>query len=452
MQIGGQKMFDKKKEYALVLGGGGAKGAYEIGAWKALKELGIKFNAIIGNSVGSLNGALIAQGDYRKAQKLWETTTIEKVIDIPPELVKNGRFYLDSKNFGVLKKLQQMIFKNLGLDTNPLRNLIKKNINENKIRKKGIDFGLLTFQLNDFKPLEIFIEDIPQGMLGDYLLASASLPGFKSTEINGKKFVDGGVYDNIPYDMAKRRGYKRIIVIDISGIGVNRNEDISGTNTIYIKNSLDIGSVLDFNPEIAKQLMNLGYLDTMKVFNKNYGVKYFYNYNERIMKKLDNLLMQDDIKKEYLKYLKLKKTNIDWKIIKNEIYNILPYEYKNYKYISLALAECGALSLNIERNKLYNLEDFINTIWLKHNELDKKVTLITDRKISIFELLANKFCNINFAKNIIQIFNKAAREYEKYLEIIFDKSDLHSKALNNFFPHLMGANIFFVLLKKYFKQ
>ena len=52
-------VIDLDVEYSLVLEGGGAKGAYQIGAWKALKEAGVKINAVAGTSVGALNGALI---------------------------------------------------------------------------------------------------------------------------------------------------------------------------------------------------------------------------------------------------------------------------------------------------------------------------------------------------------------------------------------------------------
>ena len=59
------------KPYGLILAGGGAKGAYQIGAWKAMRELNIEFEAIAGASVGAINGAMIAQGDLdRKSTRL----------------------------------------------------------------------------------------------------------------------------------------------------------------------------------------------------------------------------------------------------------------------------------------------------------------------------------------------------------------------------------------------
>lgn len=63
-------VIDISKEYGLVLEGGGAKGAYQIGAWKALKEAGVKINAVAGTSVGALNGALICMDELEMAQQM----------------------------------------------------------------------------------------------------------------------------------------------------------------------------------------------------------------------------------------------------------------------------------------------------------------------------------------------------------------------------------------------
>ena len=64
---------DKGRRYGIVLEGGGARGAYQIGAWKALKEAGIQIQGAAGTSVGALNGALICMDDFETAEKIWET-------------------------------------------------------------------------------------------------------------------------------------------------------------------------------------------------------------------------------------------------------------------------------------------------------------------------------------------------------------------------------------------
>ena len=84
---------------ALVLAGGGAKGSYEMGVWKALRKLGMKFDIITGTSIGALNGALMVQNSYFKGMHLWLNTdfyklfgselqdmkTIKKMIKVSPQ-------------------------------------------------------------------------------------------------------------------------------------------------------------------------------------------------------------------------------------------------------------------------------------------------------------------------------------------------------------------------------
>ena len=53
-------VIDITREYGLVLDGGGARGAYQIGAWKALTEAGVKVSAVAGTSVGAQGGADMA--------------------------------------------------------------------------------------------------------------------------------------------------------------------------------------------------------------------------------------------------------------------------------------------------------------------------------------------------------------------------------------------------------
>ena len=76
---------DTSKEYGLVLEGGGAKGAFQIGAWKALVKAGVRIRGIAGTSVGGLNGALIAAGEVSEAEALWENMTYSQVMDVNDE-------------------------------------------------------------------------------------------------------------------------------------------------------------------------------------------------------------------------------------------------------------------------------------------------------------------------------------------------------------------------------
>ena len=69
---------DRNKTYGLALEGGGAKGAYQIGAWKALREAGIRFSAVSGTSVGALNGAMIVMDDLERLKTSGTTFTFPR--------------------------------------------------------------------------------------------------------------------------------------------------------------------------------------------------------------------------------------------------------------------------------------------------------------------------------------------------------------------------------------
>ncbi len=382
----------RKKKYALVLAGGGAKGAYQIGAWKAFRELNIEFEAIVGSSVGALNGALIAQNDYKIALDLWENISLEKIIKIPNGLFQDGKFHINRMNISYLKQLRDEFFKFGGLDTSPLKNIINASLNENKIRKSGMDFGILTYELSDLKSKELFLEDIPQGLINDYLLASSTLPGFKATIIKGKQFLDGGLADNIPFAAIKERGYKKIIVVDVSGLGINRRPDMAGTETIYIKNSIDMGTIVDFSRKFINDYIQLGYLDTMKVFEKIYGIYYFYNFDKKTIGRLQNFLYRDTVINEYSRYLTKNhpETKED---INTRIKEILPEEIQNFYYNVISLAECAALELKLERNRLYNFEEILLEIWKQFLPEKKRIFDIQINKngiIGFFDRLSGK--------------------------------------------------------------
>ncbi|HCJ56403.1 MAG TPA: patatin, partial [Clostridiaceae bacterium] len=129
--------------YGLVLGGGGAKGSYEIGVWKALRELEIPLIGVAGTSVGALNGAMVVQGDYDKAFDLWTTISVETVISMNKAISELDR----GKKAEEIKKLIVAAVNSGGLDVTPLKKLLASTIDEDKIRESGMDFGVVTFSL-----------------------------------------------------------------------------------------------------------------------------------------------------------------------------------------------------------------------------------------------------------------------------------------------------------------
>lgn len=203
-------------KYGLALAGGGAKGAYQFGVWTALRELGIEIQGIVGTSIGALNGAAIIQGDYDALYELWHNLKASYILNISDEIydkIRNVDF--SSTSFSELFDEVKHIIDLDGLDVSPLKDLIHSILNEEKIRNSGMDFGLVTVSITDLEALELYIEDIPEGQLKDYLLATAYLPFFKRERLQGKYFLDGMYYNNLPTNMLVEKGYDRIIEVHL---------------------------------------------------------------------------------------------------------------------------------------------------------------------------------------------------------------------------------------------
>lgn len=267
------------RPYGLILAGGGAKGAYQIGAWRALRELGITFEAIAGVSIGAINGALIAQGDYDRAVELWSSVEVKSGIQMDTELREPENLF----SFSNLPQIFREVVRNGGVDVTPARNLIAEYVDEEKVRASGIPLGLVTFQLSSMKPVEVFLDEMQEGLLVDYLMLSARFPGLHNQSPDGAKYLDGGVYDNAPIGMLRDRGINRFIVLDISSMkGVGHKAEFSCAEFVYIRpnDPKELGEAFEFDKSMTEMRMEMGYLDTKKAFGLLSGNRYYFRPKE----------------------------------------------------------------------------------------------------------------------------------------------------------------------------
>lgn len=291
--------------FGLVLEGGGTKGAYHLGAYKALNELGIEIKAIVGASIGAVNGALFAQGDFLVAEQIWDDISVTDIIKLP-ENIPECENVLDVKNVRLFYK--EMLQKK-GLNTTPFEKLVDKYIDEEKLRGSSIDFGLATFNVTGVKEERLFAEDIPYGMLADYILASACFPIFQPKKIKNSVFIDGGVTNNMPVDMLIKKGYRDIICIEIGGVGLSRKVSGAGHNIITVKTGTGSVKTLDFSHDSINEARRLGYFDTLLTFGKVWGTKYYFDsceYSSAKMKYSDKLLYGLELAAEYMGLDRLK--------------------------------------------------------------------------------------------------------------------------------------------------
>lgn len=260
---------------AIVLSGGGAKGGYEIGVWKAFRRLGINFDIVTGTSVGALNGVLMVQNDFFKAYKLWSFMNYKKVMDIE---IKGKYSTLRGRN-EIISKYTKGAIKG-GIEMNPLRSIVDKLWNENKFYNSKISYGLVTTYFPSFKGKYVTKENTSSLEFIDYLMASAAcFPAFKMKKIGTSNFIDGGYYDNMPINLAIKLGATDVIAINLGAVGLNRKVVNKNVNIKIIKPRNNLGNFLAFEKSYAKMAIKFGYNDVLKEYNVLDGNIYTFKKN-----------------------------------------------------------------------------------------------------------------------------------------------------------------------------
>jgi NTE family protein len=191
-----------------VLGGGGARGAAQVGVLQALFEAGIEAPAaIVGTSVGALNGASIAAypslAGTMMLREVWLSRQAAAVFQAHP--------------LGIILS---------GLRRDHLSVMPQQNVRRLIDRAEGLS-GMTTFEQLRV-PLAVVATDMNagkpavfrSGLLAPALLASTAIPGlFPSVRINDREHLDGGVVDNTPMNIAVDDGAKEVLAISLMGGG-----------------------------------------------------------------------------------------------------------------------------------------------------------------------------------------------------------------------------------------
>ena len=400
--------------YGLVLEGGGARGAYHIGAYRALNEQGMEFQGVTGTSIGALNGAMIVQGDYERCHEIWHDVKYSMVIDADDEEMERIRQPKRTKEeWSMLAGRIKTIIADRGFDITPARNLIDTHIDENKIRRSGKDFGMVTVSLTDRRPLNVFLEDIPTGELKDFLIASSYLPIFKSEKINGKTYLDGGLYDNLPFNMLKDKGYENLILVRTNAMGFTRKVKLPELNVLMISPSESLGRTFDFESNRARKNINLGYYDGLKAIKGLLGTKYYVESRKDEDYYLEYLLgLTESQVRQIEKILKLPEIPYRRSLLENiipKISSMLGIDKDcSYEDLTIGLLEKMAEELCIERFEIYTFEELFDKIKGKKYIKDKE-------EVSRLNRIIEKV-------DIIPILNKEEALLE-IASIVFDKRD-----------------------------
>lgn len=232
----------------LVFSGGGGKGAYQIGVWRSLRELGLEGQvvAVSGTSVGALNAALYLKGDLEFAEQLWNSISNEMLLLPSPD--SEDSFF---SNAG-LQQLLDGALSQPDRSPPPLCFATCKRLDDGQVRY---------FELRHL---------INSGYRRQILLASSALPGvFPPVVVDGERYIDGGANgDNIPVYPLTLEGISTVLVVHLSREEPAAAPQFPEIEVIDLFPSENLGGffsgTVDFSPDGARRRINIGYQDGIR--------------------------------------------------------------------------------------------------------------------------------------------------------------------------------------------
>lgn len=235
----------------IVFEGGGGKGAYQIGAWKAIRELGIErfVTCVSGTSVGALNAALFYMGSLSCAEELWRSITDDDILyKKEVDVFGNGDCIFSQEK---LESLIETAIRGTSKSEN-----CKKCYVTCRYRDKN---EYRYFKWSDFIDIELRKK---------VLLSSSAIPVvFESINIDGEWYVDGGANgDNIPVKPLEKEKLDCIIVIHLSEKPAQITTFQGLLIEIFPTENLGgfIQGTMDFHPQSIEKRIKMGYEDTQK--------------------------------------------------------------------------------------------------------------------------------------------------------------------------------------------
>lgn len=415
---------------AVVLSGGGSKGAYQIGVWKALRKLKISYDIVTGTSVGALNAALMTQKTYYKALWFWHNIGFKDVID---EKISDDYNTKKGKKAIFRKYFKKAI--NGGMTINNLEKTVSKTLNEKKLYKSNVDLGIVTFKLKTMKPVLLTKKKIKKDKLKDYLVASAScFPAFNKKIIDDVSYIDGGIYDNLPINLAIDMGATEVIAVDLNEIGIKQKVKNDLIDVIYITPNNDIGSFLVFDKKLSRRAIRFGYNDAMKTFKNFEGDKYTFRFGSLDLNynKYKIIMME-----EFNKLFELQSKTLLNKIAKVTIFRkFLNSSDDIIKKDFNKLYENLGYTFDLDDSIIYNTIKFNKKIIRKFSKLsvDKDIQKkLSETKIKAF--LSNGEI-IKFMYDLINNNDKNLNKYiflfpNQFLQALYLKVTIESKKLLN---------------------
>ncbi len=259
----------------LVLAGGGGKGAYQIGVWKAFRELGVDkyIEGVSGTSIGALNAALFAQGSYPLAEAIWMEITREKILPLDniEFFTKGIKLFLGNKNINFIKRFTPKMLEQGSVSRQGLEEIVDGKLDLAKVKHTSLPIYAACTELPSIRTKYFKLNNLEEQDIKKVLFATSALPTFYECEqINCRKYIDGGMVDNVPVQPLYGEGCNVIFVVHLNREASIDKSKFPNARIIEITPSREqggiLGGILDFSPESIRKRMVIGYEDTMNLF------------------------------------------------------------------------------------------------------------------------------------------------------------------------------------------
>ena len=316
----------------LVLEGGGVKGSYQIGAYYAFKNRHMKFNYIVGTSIGAFNAAILACGKEKSLLKFWKEIDVGLLLDFDKEFTNSfNEQGFSLKTIRGLRHTLKGVLVNHGVPTEKIKKVASELIDEKRLRKSKINFGLATLKFTKLIPTYMYTKDIKEGLVVDSIMASCYLPFFKLEKIiDNDYYLDGGFFDKCPTSMLLDKNLDEIYEVKINGIGITKKIDKGDNKIITIKPSRSLGSVLELRKQKTSENILMGYYDTLRVIKNLDGYKFCF---KRKKDKYYHKLLKNTSKRTLTRLKLLLNTKTEKQTIIKALEYVLEKEHSTYYYV-----------------------------------------------------------------------------------------------------------------------
>lgn len=262
----------------LVLAGGGGKGAYQIGAWKALRELGIDkhVEVVAGTSIGALNSMLFMQGDLDAAEEAWLNISQDKILPLDKkDFVLNSKMLLfgTKERIDTLLKMKPELLERGAFSRDGILEILDRYVDFQKVMQSGMTCYSTCCNMHCRSAEYFKLNDYQEEAIKNIILASSAIPGiYDAIEVNCKLYLDGSLRDNIPIQPVYGEGCDVIIVVRFNSDEPLDRLQFPNCQIIDIcsgmeNNNVLKNGVLDFTAEGARRRMMKGYEDTMNLLH-----------------------------------------------------------------------------------------------------------------------------------------------------------------------------------------